>query len=135
MSGMIEQRDPATVPTTITGVNAHLWAPCLRTCRALSAGMCCAARTQAIAAYAADLLENCDVDLAAIPVEDAEAALLNGAADWREFSEGGSSLIYYEDILARFNGKIPDIDSLYYQAWALRHAAHAITIVLNNKSF
>ena len=48
--------------------------------------------------YAAELLDNIKEDEKAT-----EARLLNGARDWKEYSEGGCSLVYDEDICKRLS--------------------------------
>lgn len=56
-----------------------------------------------VKAYALELLENL-AELTADKLADpaaVRAALLNGAEDWQEYSDGGCSLIYDPDIAAR----------------------------------
>lgn len=56
-----------------------------------------------VKAYALELLDNLD-ELTADQLADpaaVRAALLNGAQDWQEYSDGGCSLIYDSDIAAR----------------------------------
>ena len=56
-----------------------------------------------VKAYALELLDNL-VELTADQLADpaaVRAALLNGAQDWQEYSDGGCSLIYDPDIAAR----------------------------------
>lgn len=56
-----------------------------------------------VKAYALELLENL-AELTAAQLADpaaVRAALLNGAQDWQEYSDGGCSLIYDPDIAAR----------------------------------
>lgn len=56
-----------------------------------------------VKAYALELLDNLD-ELTADQLADpaaVRAALLNGAQDWQEYSDGGCSLIYDPDIAAR----------------------------------
>lgn len=50
-----------------------------------------------VIAYALDLIDYAEAE--GIGLSDAE--MLNGAQSWREYSEGGSALIYDEDIAAR----------------------------------
>ena len=49
--------------------------------------------------YAYELVENLEEET--LPVSKLEAVLLNGAADWSQYSWGGSSLIYNGDIAER----------------------------------
>ena len=56
-----------------------------------------------VKAYALELLDNL-AELTADKLADpaaVRAALLNGAQDWQEYSDGGCSLIYDPDIAAR----------------------------------
>jgi hypothetical protein len=48
--------------------------------------------------YALELVESAEVELTP---ENAKAALLNGAKDWKQYSEGGCSWIYDADIAER----------------------------------
>lgn len=49
--------------------------------------------------YAYELVENLEEET--LPASNFEAVLLNGAADWSQYSWGGSSLIYNGDIAER----------------------------------
>lgn len=49
--------------------------------------------------YAYELVENLEEET--LPASKLEAILLNGAADWSQYSWGGSSLIYNGDIAER----------------------------------
>lgn len=53
----------------------------------------------AVNAYAVELLK--DVETSDLDRENCKAVLLNGAADWKQYSYGGCSLIYDEDIARR----------------------------------
>lgn len=63
--------------------------------------------SKGVTAYALDLLddleENINGGYVALPKTGSElkAVILNGATDWDQFSYGGSSLIYDEDIAKR----------------------------------
>ena len=57
--------------------------------------------SRAVYTYAAELVESLD-DSADLSNERLlEKALLNGAGDWRQYSEGGCALIYDADIAER----------------------------------
>ena len=51
--------------------------------------------------YAIELLEDRNIDELPTDRREIEKILLNGASDWSEYSWGGSSLIYNEDIAER----------------------------------
>lgn len=51
--------------------------------------------------YALELLENYEWNYGADACAPCEADLLNGASDWKQYSWGGSSLIYDGDIAQR----------------------------------
>ncbi len=55
--------------------------------------------SKAVAAYCNDLLES--IESEEIQPNTLEAALLNGASDWSQYSYGGCSLIYDADIAER----------------------------------
>lgn len=48
--------------------------------------------------YARDFIESAEVELTP---ENARAALLNGAKDWSQYSDGGCALVYDADIAER----------------------------------
>jgi hypothetical protein len=48
--------------------------------------------------YALEMVESAEVELTP---ENAKASLLNGAKDWKQYSEGGCALIYDADIAER----------------------------------
>jgi hypothetical protein len=52
-------------------------------------------------AYVVDLLDNIESDDVLDNAQLLKKALLNGADNWRHFSEGGCSLFYNEDIAKR----------------------------------
>ena len=52
-----------------------------------------------VRAYALEMVEGADGELS--PVTDLKKELLNGAANWREYSYGGCALIYDADIAER----------------------------------
>ena len=52
-----------------------------------------------VKAYALEMLEGADGELSA--VADLKKEVLNGAANWREYSYGGCALIYDADIAER----------------------------------
>ena len=54
-----------------------------------------------VKAYALDLLENMPRNVEYGSIESLRADLLNGARDWNQYSWGGCSLIYNEDIAER----------------------------------
>lgn len=51
--------------------------------------------------YAYELVENLEDETLPASKSELEAVLLNGAADWSQYSWGGSSLIYNGDIAER----------------------------------
>lgn len=55
-----------------------------------------------------------------------EKILLNGAKDWQEYSEGGCSLTYNEDIAKRLGVKVWRITLLTMQAQKLKNASACI---------
>lgn len=52
-----------------------------------------------VKSYALDILDNVDIDN--ITSSNIGNALLNGADDWQQYSQGGGTLIYDADIAAR----------------------------------
>lgn len=54
-----------------------------------------------VKAYALELLEDLPKNVEYGSVQSLEADLLNGARDWNQYSWGGCSLIYDEDIAKR----------------------------------
>ena len=59
---------------------------------------------QGVKMYALDLIEEADengIDLLTMKTSDLEVTVLNGAKDWYDYSFGGCSLIYDEDIAKR----------------------------------
>ena len=54
---------------------------------------------QGVKAYAVEMVEGLEVQ--DVEVSGLEAVLLNGAKDWQQYSEGGSSLVWEGDIAAR----------------------------------
>ena len=78
--------------------------------------------------------------------EVTEQELLNGARDWQEYSEGGCSLVYDEDICGRLlppseqkKKKYGELNPNSYENWidvqarALRQAAILIFSTMKNK--
>ena len=73
-----------------------------------------------------------------------ERALLNGAQNWREYSEGGCALIYNADIAERLctpselrkithkDGSLRDLDFIGIQARALYQAAKRVRRIINS---
>jgi hypothetical protein len=54
-----------------------------------------------VKAYALELLEELPKNVEYYSIQSLEADLLNGAQDWNQYSWGGCSLIYDEDIAKR----------------------------------
>ena len=54
-----------------------------------------------VKAYALELLEDLPKNVEYSSIQSLEADLLNGARDWNQYSWGGCSLIYDEDIAKR----------------------------------
>ena len=54
-----------------------------------------------VKAYALELLEELPKNVEYSSIQSLEADLLNGARDWNQYSWGGCSLIYDEDIAKR----------------------------------
>lgn len=59
------------------------------------------ARNRGVKAYALELLEELPKNVEYGSIQSLEADLLNGARDWNQYSWGGCSLIYDEDIAKR----------------------------------
>lgn len=57
--------------------------------------------SKGVKAYALELLEELPHNVEYGTIESLEADMLNGARDWKQFSWGGCSLIYNEDIAKR----------------------------------
>ena len=100
-----------------------------------------------VKAYALELLEDLPSNVSYGSVASLEADLLNGARNWSQYSWGGCSLIYYEDIASRLctpselkktrNGeRRPNAreEWLDVQARALRCAAYDIKRAAEGKS-
>jgi hypothetical protein len=96
--------------------------------------------------YALELLEELPKNVEYGSIQSLEADLLNGARDWSQYSWGGCSLIYNEDIAKRLctpselrktkNGELqPNKDEQWLdtQARALNQAANNIVRVATGK--
>lgn len=57
--------------------------------------------SRGVKAYALELLEDLPVNVSYGSIASLEADLLNGARNWSQYSWGGCSLIYDEDIASR----------------------------------
>jgi hypothetical protein len=68
---------------------------------AIDAKKCRSAWERAVCSYAWDLIEEFDEAREFYGHHDDKKDLLNGATDWRQYSEGGCALVYDEDIAKR----------------------------------
>lgn len=72
--------------------------------KAISESPARSAWARGVRQYASELIEDCRLDFRAFVDADTlrrKAALLNGAQNWREYSEAGCSLVYNSDIAER----------------------------------
>lgn len=94
---------------------------------------------QGVKDYAFDMLEvlnyeHIDKDFNSKNIKELKEILLNGASDWRQYSEGGCALIYNNDIKERLvcpSQRNRYIDCLSIQTRALNQAWNLIWNIIN----
>ena len=94
---------------------------------------------QGVKDYAFDMLEvlnyeHTDKDFNSKNIKELKEILLNGASDWRQYSEGGCALIYNNDIKERLvcpSQRNRYIDYLSIQTRALNQAWNLIWNIIN----